>query len=92
MLNETLSVRPHIDCVRSIERWRAPLPIAAGSQVVPKAFFTTMTFDEWGVVATAILSDRKVAGTIVVSSDCAYRLLVILHIRLDRNRPGCVRG
>ncbi|CAI8893352.1 hypothetical protein EMIT0158MI4_20108 [Burkholderia ambifaria] len=36
----------------------------AGPQVVPKAFFTTMTFDEWGVVATAILSDRKVASAV----------------------------
>jgi hypothetical protein len=53
----------------------------AGPQIVPKASFTTMTFDEWGVVATTILSDRKVAGAIVMSSDCAYRLLVILHIR-----------
>ena len=64
----------------------------ASPQVVPDAFFITMTFDEWGVVATAILSDRKVARAIVVSSDCAYRLLVILHIRFDRNRYGCMRG
>ncbi|MFP3502734.1 hypothetical protein [Burkholderia sp. SIMBA_062] len=36
----------------------------AGPQVVPEAFFTTMTLDKSGVVAIAILSDRKVAGAV----------------------------
>ncbi|MBR8208468.1 hypothetical protein KDW61_07330 [Burkholderia cenocepacia] len=33
--------------------------------------------------------DRR---TIVVSSDCAYRWLVVLHIRLNGNRYGGVHG
>ncbi|MBY4867850.1 MULTISPECIES: hypothetical protein [Burkholderia] len=61
----------------TIERWRAHLLIAALAGMViqcfvlvsllalrvPEAFFTTMTFRAWTVVAiaTAILSARKVA-------------------------------
>jgi len=33
--------------------------------------------------------DRR---TVVVSSDCAYRRLVVLHIRLNGNRYGGVYG
>ncbi|MGU7880751.1 hypothetical protein ACV22Y_12845 [Burkholderia sp. AW50-3] len=112
----------------TIERWRAYLLIAALAGMfiqcfvlvslfalrIPEAFFTTMTFRIWTVVAvaTAILSARKVADaafraadvcgyvrvsgvdrrTVVVSSDCAYRRLVVLHIRLNGNRYGGVYG
>lgn len=112
----------------TIERWRAYLLIAALAGMfiqcfvlvsllawrIPEAFFTTMTFRIWIVVAlaTAILSARKLAGaafraamacdcvrvtgidrrTVVVSSDCAYRRLVVLHIRLNGNRYGGVYG
>ncbi|NTZ83950.1 hypothetical protein FCJ61_13315 [Burkholderia metallica] len=112
----------------TIERWRAYLLIAALAGMfiqcfvlvsllawrVPEAFFTTMTFRIWIVVAvsTAILSARKLAAaafkgaldcgdvrvsgidrrTVVVSSDCAYRQLVVLHIRLNGNRYGGVHG
>jgi hypothetical protein len=110
----------------TIERWRAYLLIAALTGMfiqcfvlvslfalrVPEAFFTTMTFRIWTIVAvaTAILSARKVADaafraadvcghvrvsgidrrTVVVSSDCAYRWLIVLHIRLNGNRYGGV--
>ncbi|WP_241299256.1 hypothetical protein [Burkholderia stabilis] len=112
----------------TIERWRAHLLIAALAGMfiqcfvlvsllawrIPEAFFTTMTFRVWTVVAvaTAILSARKLADaafnaalacgqvrltgidrrTVVVSSDCVYRLLVVLHIRLNGNRYGSVHG
>ncbi|AOI76598.1 MULTISPECIES: hypothetical protein [unclassified Burkholderia] len=112
----------------TIERWRAHLLIAALAAMfiqcfvlvsllawrVPEAFFTTMTFRVWTVVAVAaaILSARKLADaafkaalacgcvrvtgidrrTVVVSSDCAYRRLVVLHIRLNGNRYGGVHG
>ncbi|MBN3746445.1 hypothetical protein G3N96_13520 [Burkholderia sp. Se-20373] len=112
----------------TIGRWRAHLLIAALAGMliqcfmlvsllawrVPEAFFTTMTFRVWVViaVATAILSARKLADvafraalacgcvrvtgidhrTVVVSSDCAYRRLVVLHIRLHGNRYGGVHG
>ncbi|WP_175850574.1 hypothetical protein [Burkholderia cepacia] len=112
----------------TIERWRAYLLIAALAGMfvqcfvlvswlalrVPEAFFTTMTFRMWTVVAivTAILSVRKLARaafraaldcgfvhvtgidrhTVAVSSDCAYRRLVILHIRLNGNRFRYAHG
>ncbi|AYQ41522.1 hypothetical protein BLA9940_06516 [Burkholderia aenigmatica] len=112
----------------TIERWRAHLLVAALAGMfiqcfvlvsllawrVPEAFFTTMTFRVWAViaVATAILSARKLAGvafraavacgcvrvtgidrrTVVVSSDCAYRRWVVLHIRLHGNRYGGAHG
>lgn len=112
----------------TIERWRAHLLIAALAGMfiqcfvlvsllalrIPEAFFTTMTFRVWTVVAvaTAILSARKLADaafraalacgyvrvtgidrrTVVVSSDCAYRRWVVLHIRLNGNRYGSVHG
>ncbi|AOJ42936.1 hypothetical protein WJ23_34550 [Burkholderia lata] len=112
----------------TIERWRAHLLIAALAGMfiqcfvlvsllawrVPEAFFTTMTFRIWVVIAlaTAILSARKLADvafraalacgyvrvtgidrrTVVVSSDCAYRRLVVLHIRLHGNRYGGAHG
>ncbi|MPV58609.1 hypothetical protein GD416_19865 [Burkholderia sp. BE24] len=112
----------------TIGQWRAHLLIAALAGMfiqcfvlvsllawrVPEAFFTTMTFRIWTVVAlaTAILTARKLADaafkaamacdyvrvtgidrrTVVVSSDCAYRRLVVLHIRLNGNRYGGVHG
>lgn len=114
--------------VSTIERWRTHLLIAALAGMfiqcfvlvsllawrVPEAFFTTMTFRIWVVIAivTAILSARKLADaafraavacgcvrvtgidrrTVVVSSDCAYRRLVVLHIRLHGNRYGGAHG